>query len=200
MRHPVEQRGCHLGIAKDGDPFTELQVGGDDDAIQWRQLPDDLPGIAFGLVPDQSVDQIDGIEEAGLFALIDQCGSQGNGDVGFACAGSAHQNEIVGFLRKLSGAEGGDPALGDGGGTIVKRGEVLVMRELCNPHLILDRTHLSLYSLGVEQSFYRSGQTWRLERGQQIMCANCHPMQAQGSQLVDQSVHTVPSCRAHSVS
>ena len=32
MRHPVEERGCLLGIAEDGDPFTELQIGGDDDA------------------------------------------------------------------------------------------------------------------------------------------------------------------------
>ena len=32
MCHPVEERGCHLGTAEDGDPFTELQVGGDDDA------------------------------------------------------------------------------------------------------------------------------------------------------------------------
>lgn len=32
MRHPVEERSCHLGIAEDGDPLAELQVGGDDDA------------------------------------------------------------------------------------------------------------------------------------------------------------------------
>ena len=79
VRDAIQERGCHLGIAEDSDPFTELQVGGDDDAgllieladqveqqcaagfrerdvaqfvdddaIQSRQLPDDLPGIAIG--------------------------------------------------------------------------------------------------------------------------------------------------------
>ena len=38
MCHPVEERGCHLGIAEDGDPFTELQVGGDDDAGFSRRV------------------------------------------------------------------------------------------------------------------------------------------------------------------
>ena len=38
----------------------------DDDAVQGRELPDDLPGIAPGLFPDQGVDQIDGVEEARL--------------------------------------------------------------------------------------------------------------------------------------
>ncbi len=32
MCEPVEQRGGHLGIAKNAGPFAEAQVGGDDDA------------------------------------------------------------------------------------------------------------------------------------------------------------------------
>jgi hypothetical protein len=32
MGQPIEQRGCHLGVAKDGSPFAEAEVGGDDDA------------------------------------------------------------------------------------------------------------------------------------------------------------------------
>ena len=31
MREPVEQRGGHLGVAEDGWPFAEGEVGGDDD-------------------------------------------------------------------------------------------------------------------------------------------------------------------------
>ena len=31
MGEPVEQRGGHLGVAEDGRPFPEGQVGGDDD-------------------------------------------------------------------------------------------------------------------------------------------------------------------------
>lgn len=110
----------------------------DDHTIQWCQLPDDLPGVSICLFLDQYVNQIDGIEEAGFFALIDQCGSQGNGDMGFACAGSSHQNEVVGVFGELSGTEGVNPGLGDGGGTVIEGGKILMVRELCNPHLILD--------------------------------------------------------------
>lgn len=42
MRHPVEERGCHLGIPEDRDPFTELQVGGDDDAGFFIELADEV--------------------------------------------------------------------------------------------------------------------------------------------------------------
>ncbi len=42
MRHPVQQRRCHLGIAKDGDPFAELKVGCDDDAGLLIELTDEV--------------------------------------------------------------------------------------------------------------------------------------------------------------
>jgi hypothetical protein len=32
MGEPVEQRRGHLGVAEDGCPFAEAQIGGDDDA------------------------------------------------------------------------------------------------------------------------------------------------------------------------
>ena len=31
MGQPIEQRGGHLGVAEDGGPFAEGEVGGDDD-------------------------------------------------------------------------------------------------------------------------------------------------------------------------
>ena len=77
----------------------------DDDAIQCRKLPDDLPGIALGLFLDQGIDQIDCIEEAGLLAVVDQGCAQSNGDVGFARAGSTHQNEVMRFLGELARAD-----------------------------------------------------------------------------------------------
>ena len=42
MRHPVEERSCHFGITEDGDPFTELQVGGDNDAGFLVELADEM--------------------------------------------------------------------------------------------------------------------------------------------------------------
>ena len=32
VRDAIQERGCHLGIAKDRDPFAELRIGSDDDA------------------------------------------------------------------------------------------------------------------------------------------------------------------------
>ena len=32
MGEPIEQRRRHLGVAEDGGPFAEAEVGGDDDA------------------------------------------------------------------------------------------------------------------------------------------------------------------------
>ena len=77
----------------------------DDDAIQSRQLPDDFPSIAVGLFLDQSIDQIDRVEEAGLFAVVDQDGSKRDGDMSFARPGSAHQDEVVRLFGELPCAE-----------------------------------------------------------------------------------------------
>ena len=42
MRNPVEERGCHLGVPEDRDPFTELQIGSDDDAGFLIELTDEV--------------------------------------------------------------------------------------------------------------------------------------------------------------
>ena len=86
--------------------------------------------------------------------------------MGFACSGFAHQDEVVRLFGKLARAEGLDPGPGDGRCAVIEGGEVLVMRELRDAHLILDGAHPALYSLGVDQLFYRSCQTWRLARGE----------------------------------
>lgn len=42
MRKAVEQRRRHLGVAEDGGPFAECQVGGDDDAGPLVELRDEV--------------------------------------------------------------------------------------------------------------------------------------------------------------
>jgi hypothetical protein len=42
MREPVEQCGCHLGIAEDTWPFTEGQIGRDDDRSALIELADEM--------------------------------------------------------------------------------------------------------------------------------------------------------------
>jgi hypothetical protein len=41
---PIKQRGGHLGIAEHRHPFTELEVGRDNDAGGFLQLADPLAG------------------------------------------------------------------------------------------------------------------------------------------------------------
>ena len=135
-----------------------------------------------------------------LLAVVDQGGAQSDGDMGFAGSGSAYQNEVVRLLGELACAERFDPGLGDGGRAIIEGGEVLVVGELRDAHLILDGAHPPLYSLGVDQLLYRCGQTWWLARGQQIMGASCHSVQPQGGQLVDECIHAAAFSAEHSVS
>ena len=188
-----EQRASGLG-ERDVAQFVN------DDAVQGRELPDDLPGIALGLFLDQGIDQIDRVEETGLLAVVDQRGSQSDSDMGFAGSGSADQNEVVRFLGELACTERFDLGLGDPGRAVIEGGEVLVVGELRDAHLILDGAHPPLYSLGVDQLLYRCGQTWWLARGQQIMGASCHSMQPQGGQLVNKGVHAATSSAEHNVS
>ena len=54
---PIEQRGGHLGVAEDGGPFTERQVGGDDDrgplVEPTDQVEQELPaGLGEGQVSE----------------------------------------------------------------------------------------------------------------------------------------------------
>jgi len=42
MRDAVEQGGGHLGIAEDGGPLAEGQVGGDDDRGLFVELADQV--------------------------------------------------------------------------------------------------------------------------------------------------------------
>ncbi len=38
----VKQRGCHLGITKDGDLFAELQIGGNNDTGIFIELANQM--------------------------------------------------------------------------------------------------------------------------------------------------------------
>ena len=42
VRDTIQQRSCHLGIAKHRDPICELEVCGDDDAGRFIQLADQM--------------------------------------------------------------------------------------------------------------------------------------------------------------
>jgi hypothetical protein len=82
------------------------------------------------LLLDQSIDQIDHVEEAGVPTQVDRAGSQSNGDMGIACSGAAHQNEIVGILGELARTKGFELRLPDHGRAVIEGGKFLVMGDV----------------------------------------------------------------------
>jgi hypothetical protein len=50
MRESIQQRGGHLGVAEDARPFTEGEVGGDDDRGAFIEAADQMEQeLAAGL-------------------------------------------------------------------------------------------------------------------------------------------------------
>lgn len=75
MREPVEERGCHLGIAKDAGPFTKCEGRCDDYRSALIEITDEMEQeLAAGLgerqiaefVQDQEVEAGDQICRATL--------------------------------------------------------------------------------------------------------------------------------------
>ncbi len=42
MGEPIKQRGGHLGVAEDGGPFAEAQIGGDDDTCAFVEFAEQM--------------------------------------------------------------------------------------------------------------------------------------------------------------
>ena len=57
----------------------------------------------------------------------------------------------MGILGELARTKGFDLRLGNSGGAVIEGSKILVMRELRNPHLILDGPYLAFYGLSVDQ-------------------------------------------------
>jgi len=67
MSEAVEQRGCHLGVAEDGGPLAEGEVGGDDDRGLLVEAADEMEEkLTAGLREGQIAELIEADEvEAG---------------------------------------------------------------------------------------------------------------------------------------
>lgn len=134
MGEPVEQCCCHLCVAEDLRPFTEAEVGRDDDAgalIELAQkveqqgtagraerqvtelIKDDqvdlcehlsqFPSLSKGLFLLQRVDQLNGGVEAHLASvMLDRLHADSCGDMAFAGARSANQNDVFCVLYELA--------------------------------------------------------------------------------------------------
>lgn len=66
LGYAIQQRGCHLGVAEDSDPFSELQIGGDDD-----------PGFLVKLSDQVEQQCATGFQERDIAQLVDYDAIQG---------------------------------------------------------------------------------------------------------------------------
>lgn len=137
MGEAVEQRRGDFGVAEDGGPFGEAEIGGDDNAcalvepaqqmeeqrpargaegqvskliqddqIKACQVVSDLPGLAAHLFLLKGIDQLDGREEAHLFAMVfDGLDTEGGRDMRFPCARPPDQYDILGAIEEVTPVE-----------------------------------------------------------------------------------------------
>ena len=177
----VEQRGGHLGIAENADPFAELQVGGNDQrglfveladqvkqqcatrvgkrqiaqliqnyGIDMQQLLGQVAGFALLLFALQLVDQIDGVVETQAFALVDGGDAQGGGQVGFACARAADQDQVVRAVHKGGAGQLLDLPLIEGRFGPVDGAQVTMDWKAGSLELIAQAAHLPIGLFGLD--------------------------------------------------
>jgi hypothetical protein len=188
----VEQRGRHLGVAEHAGPFTEREIGGDDDGgslvesayeveqelaagLSERQVAEfvenDHPGQMLGnaALPSvagldlQAIDEIDHVVEASASTGSDAASGNGDGQVGLAGAGTADQHGVALLGDEAAASEILDQRLVDRCALELEVLKVLGKRQLGDGELILDRTGLLLVDLGVEQVADNAlGSCWRL--------------------------------------
>jgi hypothetical protein len=63
---PVEQRGCHFGVAEHGSPFAETQIGRDDDAGAFVELAQQMEEQCAAGGAERQVAQLVQDDEVGV--------------------------------------------------------------------------------------------------------------------------------------
>ncbi len=97
--------------------------------VELGQAFGDLAGLALGLFLFEGVDQFDGREEADLSSvMLGGLDAEGGGDMGFAGARVADEDDILGAVHELAAVQGPDGGLVDLAGSKVEACEVVVGR------------------------------------------------------------------------
>ncbi|SDF01396.1 hypothetical protein SAMN05216337_104255 [Bradyrhizobium brasilense] len=96
-----------------------------------------LPSVAgLGL---EAIDEVDDLEEAAAGTGSDAASGDGNGQVGFACAGAANQHDVALLGDEAAASEIIDESLIDRRAVELEVGDVLGKRQLGNGELIISR-------------------------------------------------------------
>ncbi len=116
------------------------------------QAAGDLPSLSLSLFLLQSIDQLDGGEEAdALFVMLDGLHAKRGGDVSFTRARAADEHDIVGGLDEVATMQLPDQGLIDLAAGEVEAGQVAIGREAGGLELIGHGADLALSGLGLEQ-------------------------------------------------
>ena len=94
-----------------------------------------------------------GLAVAACCLVISPAGGQpeAQGDMGFAGAGPADQNDVMRVIHELTAMQRPDSGFVDLAGGEVKAGEILVGREPRGLHVIGDRPHFPLGQFGLQK-------------------------------------------------
>ena len=116
------------------------------------QATSDLAGLSLDLFLFESIDELDGGEEADpLVMVLDRLDAERRGDVGFAGAGTSDQDDIVSILEERAAMELADERLIDFAAGKVEAVEIAIGREAGCLELIGRRADLPLCHLGFEE-------------------------------------------------
>src|ERR1700677_456406 len=109
----------------------------EDDEIGIGEAPRNLAGLPLALLLFESVDELDGGEEpAALAVMLDGLDADRRGEVRFACARAADQDDIVSIFQELAAMELSYDRPVDFAAGEVKAGEVAIRRKARRLELI----------------------------------------------------------------
>jgi hypothetical protein len=137
----------------------------DDDEIVAQQLLGEAAAAAGGLFLFELVDEIDEIKESASRPGANDGRGDADGEMGFACAGSADEDRVAPDVEESASGEFANLAFIDRGIGKDERVEILEDRELGSADAITDRPRLTMRPLGPDQAgderidFVAPGQT-----------------------------------------
>jgi hypothetical protein len=154
-----------------------------DDQIVSAQSASDQPAApVVELLLLQLVHQVKHIEEPGFLAVSDALPGDGNGQMRFAGAGAADHDHVGVISEKVTGIEVAHLHFVDRGGREVKAIQVLIHRELRQPHAVADAPDLPLGQFRFQK--VTDNPVWCRpaldSRGQDLVESSLHPIQAEG--------------------
>ena len=130
--------------------LTEWQIAEflEDHEIRVSHTIRNSTGFTVHLVLFKRIDELNGRQEPHAPMVVDyRLDPDGSREMRLAGARSTNEHDIPGVVEELTARQGPDLAFRDHALGEVEAGEILMRREFCDIHLIVDRPHLALSDL-----------------------------------------------------